>query len=74
MDRYNTSHCLDITAALAISKADRDIKKSKTTKKGLLEKFTCLTYRIGEMFAVKYVDGKILIHRRGTEDCAIHKM
>ena len=74
MDRYNTSHCLDITAALAISKADRDIKKGKTTKKRLLEKFTGLTYMIGEVFAVRYVDGKILIHRRGAEDRAVHKM
>ena len=32
MDRYNTSHCLDMTAALAINKADQD-KKDKNKEK-----------------------------------------
>ena len=53
MDRYNTSHCLDMTAALAISKADRDIKKVK--------KFVRLTYKIGEVYEICYSGRKIEI-------------
>lgn len=61
MDRYNTSHCLDMTAALAISKADRDIKKGKNTKKRLFKKLVRLTYKIGEVYEICYSGRKIEI-------------
>ncbi len=62
MDRYNTSHCLDITAALAITKADRDVKKGKTTKK--IKKFAGLTYRIGEVAQLMWIDGVLVDARK----------
>lgn len=64
MDRYNTSHCLDITAALAITKADRDLKKSKAARKRLVKKFAGLTYRIGEVAQLMWIDGVLVDARR----------
>lgn len=52
MDIYNMSHCKDLTAAIAIARVDR-------AKRVLPKMWPGLTYRIGEVFRLKYVDGVV---------------
>ena len=56
MDIYNMSHCKDLTAAIAIMRADkpRGVKRSRVTWPGL-------TYRIGEVYRLGYENGMVTL-------------
>lgn len=58
MDIYNMSHCKDLTAAIAIMRADkpRGVKRSRVTWPGL-------TYQIGDVMHICFVGGKITVER-----------
>lgn len=64
MDKYNNSHCVDLTAAIAISRADRKPCVSKRTYEALQG----LTYKIGEVVILKYIDGMVRIWQRNGQD------
>ena len=65
MERYNDSHCLDMTAAVAIDHADkkriREIEKKYEGQR--------LTYQIGEIYFMRMIgDMLLLIDRAACED------
>ena len=62
MDIYNMSHCKDLTAAIAISRADkaRHRKRKEPTRR-----LVGLTYKIGEVFKLEYMNGVVRIWRGG---------
>ena len=65
MDIYNMSHCKDLTAAIAISRADRRCKHKEPVKR-----FAGLTYRIGEVYQVGYrCDKHRNTHCSGNAQC-----
>lgn len=59
MNKYNAEHYWDKTAAIAISRADRRARKQP------LKKFKGLTYKIGEVFRLEYMNGVVRIWRGG---------
>lgn len=56
MDIYNMSHCKDLTAAIAISRADRPRKAKK-----IYRAWHGLTYQIGEIVTLRFVGGRICL-------------
>lgn len=58
MDIYNMSHCKDLTAAIAISRAD---KARRHLKKEPIRRLAGLTYKIGEVFKLEYMNGVVRI-------------
>lgn len=56
MDIYNMSHCKDLTAAIAISRAD---KARQRLKKEPIRRLAGLTYKIGEVFRLEYKNGVV---------------
>lgn len=55
MDIYNMSHCKDMTAAIAISRADRRSKPKM--------KHTRHSYRIGDLYRFAWVNGRLTLWR-----------
>ena len=60
MDIYNTSHCKDLTAAIAISRADR--------KKTVAFIVRGCSYRIGEVYRFEWKNGVLEIWEIDGED------
>ena len=56
MDIYNMSHCKDLTAAIAISRAD---KARRRLKKEPIRRLAGLTYKIGEVCELEYMNGVV---------------
>ena len=64
MDKYNNSHCVDLTAAIAISMVDRNacvVMRQYETWRGL-------TYKIGEIVTLKYIESMVSIWQRNGQD------
>lgn len=55
MDIYNMSHCKDLTAAIAVSRADKPRKAKK-----IYRAWPGLTYRIGEIAQLVWIDGRLV--------------
>ena len=58
MDIYNMSHCKDLTAAIAVSRAD---KARRRLKKEPIRRLAGLTYKIGEVCGLEYMNGVVRI-------------
>ena len=58
MNKYNAEHYRDETAAIAISRADkaRHRKRKEPTRR-----LVGLTYKIGEVFKLEYMNGVVRI-------------
>lgn len=56
MDIYNMSHCKDLTAAIAIARADRPRKAKK-----IYRAWPGLTYQIGEIVTLCFMGGRITL-------------
>lgn len=63
MNRYNAEHYKDITAAMAVMNADRDVKHGKRTKPWRENQQGMLTYRIGEVARLFVMRGRIYISK-----------
>lgn len=61
MDIYNMSHCKDLTAAIAVSRAD---KARRRLKKEPIRRLAGLTYKIGEVFKLEYMNGVVRIWQK----------
>lgn len=57
MNIYNAEHYIDSTAAIAIQRVDRQRKKCEPIKKPVV--YSRLTYRIGDVVALEYIDGVV---------------
>lgn len=55
MDIYNMSHCKDLTAAIAIGRADRPRKAKK-----IYRTWPGLTYQIGDVVRLMWIDGVLM--------------
>lgn len=55
MDKYNPEHYLDLTAAIAVSRADRRSKPKM--------KHTRHSYRIGDLYRFAWVNGRLTLWR-----------
>lgn len=58
MDKYNAEHYRDETAAIAISRAD---KARRHLKKEPIRRLAGLTYKIGEVCELEYMNGVVRI-------------
>lgn len=63
MDRYNESHCLDMTAAIAIRRAERD-KKRKEIK----TKADRLTYKVGDIYFIELIGKEVYLFEKENAD------
>ena len=69
MDGYNNSHCVDLTAAIAISRADSKpcmVRQPYETWRGL-------TYKIGEIYFMRMVGDMALVIDRRADETAWHR-
>ena len=58
MNKYNAEHYRDETAAIAISRAD---KARRRLRKEPIRRLAGLTYKIGEVFKLEYMNGVVRI-------------
>ena len=61
MNKYNAEHYRDETAAIAISRAD---KARRRLKKKPIRQLAGLTYKIGEVFKLEYMNGVVRIWQK----------
>ena len=64
MDIYNMSHCKDMTAAIAVSRADG--KPCAVRQRH--EAWCGLTYKIGEVAILKCINDTVMVWRRNGQD------
>lgn len=58
MNKYNAEHYWDETAAIAISRAD---KARRRLKKEPIRRLAGLTYKIGEVVMLTWIDGVLMV-------------
>lgn len=61
MNKYNAEHYRDETAAIAISRAD---KARRRLKKEPIRRLVGLTYKIGEVLKLEYMNGVVRIWQK----------
>lgn len=58
MNKYNAEHYWDETAAIAVSRTD---KARRRLSKERIKRLVGLTYKIGEVFRLEYMNGVVRI-------------
>ncbi len=61
MNKYNAEHYWDETAAMAIGRAD---KARRRLRKEPIRRLAGLTYKIGEVFRLEYMNGVVRIWQK----------
>ena len=70
MEKYNNSHCVDLTAAIAISRADG----KPCMVRQPYETWCGLTYKIGEIYFMRMVGNLVLVIDRARNDSEWYKI